>query len=529
MSLSELMMLGAIAINHLLIGGCLLLAFHGLFRFLKINPKMQSWYWIAAMIISSTMPLTLSQSVQMSENSVSRKIVRKIEINLNKTTSLPVNEIDKIVDNIAGNMGLNDRLEMSDRQQLIVGQVLYGIFLLWLIGAALRARNLLQCFKQSEKIARHAFHPQELFEFKGKQTLNAIQTPFKIAFGISSPLVIGLFNPIIVIPDKIARQFKTEQLQAIIYHEQAHIERNDLWLELLQELLMILFWWSPVSRLINKRIHISREMACDQQACNRLSDGRLYAQSLLDCAKLMIDKGDNVLSMAFFSKKSELTARINSVLQQEKTGKRNALTVLTCGLGIIYMSLLGADSLTPTIQSDRQDYNSQKHSLFSGAEGEGLIRMIKQNDIVAIRQQLREGLNINRPIIGDGTLLMLAVAYNQKEMINFLLEAGADVNQSSLGDGNPLIIAAKRNNMMVAKLLIDKGADINASVARDETPLINASRYGHLEMTKLLVEQGADVNLSVSTGYSDDFERRSPLNMANNSEIKRYLIEHGAQ
>ncbi len=47
-------------------------------------------------------------------------------------------------------------------------------------------------------------------------------------------------------------------------------------------------------------------------------------------------------------------------------------------------------------------------------------------------------------------------------------------------------------------------------------------------MTKLLIDNRADVNLAVQTGALDGSKIRSPLNRANNAEVREFLIEQGA-
>ena len=85
------------------------------------------------------------------------------------------------------------------------------------------------------------------------------------------------------------------------------------------------------------------------------------------------------------------------------------------------------------------------------------------------------------------------------------------------------------NNIELATLLLDNGADINAIVPRDETALINAAYFGFYDMSQLLISRGADVNLAVTTGASDGYQRRTPLNRARTESIKALLIANGAR
>jgi len=313
-----------------------------------------------------------------------------------------------------------------------------------------------------------------------------------------------------------------------VLHELAHIQRNDIWFSHFQEFIAIVFWWSPVIRLLNNKIHIDRELACDLRAVKQLNNNKQYAQSLIDCAKLMITQHRSVLAMGLFSQKKELNNRVNTVLKSKAIKTPSVLAIITTCIGLSVLTVKTSQAFVPQISINDTRQNAQHYSLLPSAQGEQLIAAVMKNDIATIEQLQNQGVDINTPAIGDGTALIIAVKENNRQMVQALIDLGANVDQSSRGDGNPLITAAMTNNIELAQLLIDNGANINAIVKHDETPLINASRRGYFEMTQLLVSQGADVNLSVKTGLSDGLKIRSPLNMSRNSEITSYLIEHGA-
>ena len=197
-------------------------------------------------------------------------------------------------------------------------------------------------------------------------------------------------------------------------------------------------------------------------------------------------------------------------------------------LSLTAVTIKAAQNFAPKISLDEVQSDSRHYSILSQRVGEKLIRAVDDNDLESIRQMLADGVDINTPAIGDGTALIIAVKKDNQTMVQALLDLGADVNQSSRGDGNPLITAAMTNNLELAQLLMGYGADVNQIVPRDETPLINATRDGYLKMSQLLVENGADVNLAVQTGWSDNYQVRTPLNMARTQEITDFLIENGA-
>ena len=154
----------------------------------------------------------------------------------------------------------------------------------------------------------------------------------------------------------------------------------------------------------------------------------------------------------------------------------------------------------------------------------------------AVKALVDAGADINYPLRGDGTALIIAVKRNNTDLFDYLMAKGADVNIGVRGDGNPLIMAAAHGRMAMVKALVEAGADVDAYVAGDETPLIKAAEDRNLETVKYLVEQGADVNLEVDAHIWFNGLREnkswSPLSMATRRgtpEIVDYLIKAGAK
>lgn len=162
-------------------------------------------------------------------------------------------------------------------------------------------------------------------------------------------------------------------------------------------------------------------------------------------------------------------------------------------------------------------------------EGERIAHTIKKGSMAQINELFEQGLTINQDIEREGTPLILAVQRGNQNLVEHFLSLGADVNLESLTDGNALIVAALENNVNLVEYLHNRGAHIDAITKYDETALISASRAGHFKVVQYLVENGADVNLSVMANVRGGKELRSPLNGAKTSEIREFLIRHGAK
>ncbi|KGJ91709.1 M56 family metallopeptidase [Colwellia psychrerythraea] len=516
--IAQYTLLTTLALHHIVIGGLLILTLLVLNKVLKTSAEMRSWVLMTAFITSTLVPLTLLSTT--SALPVAAKLT-----STPASTVINQSAVQSNIENVVAPLQEQTLWHMPSEIVFQFSGILTALVVVWVIGSLWRSLMVFGSFWRTRNLIKSCKAvPQDNIQ---KLVVDADVEIFT-STQVSSPMVVGLRSPKIILPANILQQLSSEQLAPIVLHELAHIQRNDIWFSHFQEFIAVLFWWSPVIRLLNNKIHIDRELACDLRAVKQLNNNKQYAQSLIDCAKLMITQQRSVLAMGLFSQKKELNNRVSTVLKSKRLKTPSMLTIIGVCLGLSVLTIKVSQAFVPKISINDTRQNAQHYSLLPSAQGEQLIAAVMQNDIITIEHLQSRGVDINTPAIGDGTALIIAVKQDNREMVQALINLGANVNQSSQGDGNPLITAAMTNNITLAQLLIDNGANINGIVRGDETPLINATRRGYFEMTQLLVNHGADVNLSVKTGFSDGLKIRSPLNMSRNSEITNFLIENGA-
>lgn len=109
----------------------------------------------------------------------------------------------------------------------------------------------------------------------------------KISRNGTSPVVCGLLRPIILVPDNLTPSLGSRHLRAILLHELAHIKRGDLWVNLAQTILQIIYFYHPLVWLANSMIRKLREQSVDETVLAAMGDkARCYPQQLVDVAKL---------------------------------------------------------------------------------------------------------------------------------------------------------------------------------------------------------------------------------------------------
>ncbi len=132
-----------------------------------------------------------------------------------------------------------------------------------------------------------------------------------------SPLTIGYIKPIILLPLASINQLTTEQMEAVLLHELAHIKRADYLINILVSLVEISLFFNPFTRLLSKTIRKERENCCDDWVLHYKYDATMYAEALLRLAYLQKTAGFQMTAAA--GKKGELLQRVKRIVQPQKT------------------------------------------------------------------------------------------------------------------------------------------------------------------------------------------------------------------
>ncbi|HAO78723.1 MAG TPA: hypothetical protein DCQ92_07045, partial [Verrucomicrobia subdivision 3 bacterium] len=167
---------------------------------------------------------------------------------------------------------------------LVASTVVSSALLLWLLVRWWQITRQVRRAASSERLDALTDEAQKFIGMKFKVQV-------KLTANSMSPAVCGLFRPAVLIPQSLAENFSDEQLRAVLLHELIHLCRRDVWLNFLQSLLQIFYWWHPLVWLANARIRRVREEAVDDAVMLALRDeAEAYAPTLLEVAKLALNR-----------------------------------------------------------------------------------------------------------------------------------------------------------------------------------------------------------------------------------------------
>ncbi|MFO1095892.1 MAG: M56 family metallopeptidase [Planctomycetaceae bacterium] len=149
-----------------------------------------------------------------------------------------------------------------------------------------------------------------------------------------TPLVLGVLQPMIVLPRDLAETANPARLRDVILHEAAHVARRDPLVLVAQQAASALFWWHPGVWLLNRSVSRAREELCDNHVLRR-SDPADYAQLLLDLAETFSGRGLVLSLLGLLSPRWRLEHRIAGLLdpRRNRTTRAGRLSIaLAAGL-----------------------------------------------------------------------------------------------------------------------------------------------------------------------------------------------------
>jgi len=140
----------------------------------------------------------------------------------------------------------------------------------------------------------------------------------RVSPDIEGPLSLGFTNPVILIPQKMMQEFAPEELDRILIHELAHMDRVDDWTKLFQKIAEAIFFFDPAVLWIGKKLDLEREIACDDMVVLRTGSARVYAGCLARLVEFAGWSNAAACAPAALLTKSQFCRRIDMLLDKKQ-------------------------------------------------------------------------------------------------------------------------------------------------------------------------------------------------------------------
>ncbi|MEM6483485.1 MAG: M56 family metallopeptidase [Pseudomonadota bacterium] len=149
---------------------------------------------------------------------------------------------------------------------------------------------------------------------------------------IVEPITAGFLSPTVLLPEHTLSKLTDAQIEAIVAHERAHIERGDPLKNLLLQITKCLFWYNlPLLSLIG-RYERSREFDCDRMATASGVEPITLATAM---AEIAVDVEQRKTVLMLGGSPAQLSQRIRVLMAASETERlRQMLPWLLCALTI---------------------------------------------------------------------------------------------------------------------------------------------------------------------------------------------------
>jgi len=194
------------------------------------------------------------------------------------------------------------------------------IVMVWLVFFLFKSVKMIASLVYNQRIrTQQIYEPSDFWADTVKKFSEKLQIskPVRLLQSgyIKMPVVIGHLKPIILIPVGLMAGLPTEQIEAILLHELAHIRRNDYFINFLQNIAEAVFFFNPGLLWISSLLREERENCCDDMALAQTQDKRGFVQALISFKELELYSTN--YSTAFPGKKNYLLRRVTRIMDSK--------------------------------------------------------------------------------------------------------------------------------------------------------------------------------------------------------------------
>ena len=157
--------------------------------------------------------------------------------------------------------------------------------------------------------------------------------------GLTTPAVYGFIHPVILIPEDRSNPVTAP----VLLHELTHFRQGDMWIKLILDLIVCLFWWNPLAYLLRTSVQHALELKCDTdvRACLDESQQVQYYQSLLEYYQKSLSKQHyrlalHVIGVAGVRKDWRIKQRFDLGLLSKNVNSKKRLNIL-CGFLLLLL------------------------------------------------------------------------------------------------------------------------------------------------------------------------------------------------
>lgn len=244
----------------------------------------------------------------------------------------------------------------------------------------------------------------------------------KYSSSIQSPMIVGWFRPVIIIPLSLVNGLTSKEAEAVLAHEAAHILRRDFPVNLVQTLIETIFYYNPFVAMLSNWVRREREHCSDDRAVELLDDQLVYAQALLKAGEFSPGQKNNAMAPALGGKKMKLLQRVERILL--KSHQKNTIMIrfmsasFILSIVLFFLASAGLPNLNSWNGISEEDNTTHIDHLNSGVQFENLYEdEFTQPETMDFENSLADPVNGEiDPFLMDNRKLIFADSQEEEKI-----------------------------------------------------------------------------------------------------------------
>lgn len=172
---------------------------------------------------------------------------------------------------------------------------------------------------------------------------------------IKSPVTIGIFNPVVIIPQRLSSIITENEMKSILLHELAHIYHYDQVAGMIKRFVMAFHWWNPLIYPINMHHEQTREEVSDNYVLGELQP-KVYSQCLMDLTKKVCLISSYPTAVGMAGSRFNLRKRVEQILSKKRSiAMGTKLHLKVTGFSICLVLTIGIAGLHARVSKMKND------------------------------------------------------------------------------------------------------------------------------------------------------------------------------
>ena len=325
------------------------------------------------------------------------------------------------------------------------------LFYVWMLGAIIfTAKEIYVYMSFSKKLKNisHLIQDESIITSleicKKKLNINRKIILKECSF-IRSPMITGIFAPVIIIP-KMNQHL--DKLEIVLTHELIHYKRKDLWIKIMPLIANVINWLNPVVYILRNKINIICELSLDEQIIKNMDKvkRKYYGEIILEQIEYSQNKSLS-LGASVCKSRRELEKRLKNIIFFKKSRKLIVGISLIAAVMFTSTSLLAAKSVFAEGNNTLATNKTTEFAAFVSKDGLYMSELKGSNPILVDKSD-----NINLPIISRNGKYIAYTKEDNLYVCNIktkeIIEVSKNVESYNWNSSEKLIYSVKNSGIL---------------------------------------------------------------------------------